>query len=68
MELLCANKNFKYLGLAPHLCGVPKMIMSYDDDTYDKFTEDMLLHFCMWYYVVSIEDTELGDVIKLQNC
>ena len=42
MELLWANKNFKYLGLAPHLnIAVLEMIMSYDDDSYDKLT-------CVW--------------------
>ena len=39
MELLWANKNFKYLGLAPHLnIAALEMIMSYDDDSYDKLT------------------------------
>ena len=42
MELLWANKNFKYLGLALHLnIAVLEMIMSYDDDSYDKLT-------CVW--------------------
>ena len=52
MELLWANKNFKYLGLAPHLnIAVLEMIMSYDDDSYDKLTcvWEVIHEFVVWF-------------------
>jgi hypothetical protein len=71
MELLWANKNFKYLGLAPHLnIAVLEMIMSYDDDNYDKLTcvWDMNLLFDLALHWNDILLAKLFRPILRKNC